>query len=357
MSINLRELRAIRLGLFHFRHSLVDRTVGAFSDNTTALSYIHKQEGTLSPALNQEAQLLLRWAELLGITIVPQFIMGTRNVVANSLSHQDQDIGSEWTLVQEVVDQLGKWPVMVDLFTTSLNYRLPFYFYPLNDPMAAGIDAFLQSWDSFQAYAFPLFALISNILNKLQSSRGVLLTFVAPLWPQKEWYTEFQYLSAAPPVALPSPAPPRASTSHVETVQRFARHLGISQAVARQLSLCHCSSCRLYQHHWECYRRWCADHGHAVLTPSVLKIADFLLFLRSTINVFPSLWLRAFMRCSPPFSSFVFQSSRIVLSFVIWCTRSSLSALIVLLRGIWLRSSIFFAGLRLSLCLLVPLGS
>ena len=61
--INLRELRAIRLGLLHFRHLIVGLNIGVFSDNTTALSYICKQGGTVSSPLSQEAQLLLRWAE------------------------------------------------------------------------------------------------------------------------------------------------------------------------------------------------------------------------------------------------------------------------------------------------------
>ena len=42
LSINLRELRAIRLGLHHFRHSLRGLTVGV-SHNTMALSYVKKR--------------------------------------------------------------------------------------------------------------------------------------------------------------------------------------------------------------------------------------------------------------------------------------------------------------------------
>ena len=129
-SINLRELHAIHLGLLHFHHSLMGRSVGAFLDNTTDLSYIRKQGGTFSPALNHKAQLLLCWVESLGITLVPQFIMGAWNVVADSLSRQDQVISSEWILAQEVVDELrARWPVMVDLFATFLTYRLPVYFF------------------------------------------------------------------------------------------------------------------------------------------------------------------------------------------------------------------------------------
>ena len=84
------------------------------------------------------------------------------------------------------------------------------------------------------------------------------------------------------PCTSSSPEPPHAAASCMETVQRFARHLGLSRGIARQLSVCHrSSSCRLYQHRWECYRRWCSDRGHSVSNPSVTKIADFLLFLHT----------------------------------------------------------------------------
>ena len=81
-------------------------SVGVFSDNTSALSYICKQGKTFSLTLNRKVELLLRWVEEWSVTLLPQFIMGSRNVVADSLSQQDQVIGSEWTLVQEAVDEL-----------------------------------------------------------------------------------------------------------------------------------------------------------------------------------------------------------------------------------------------------------
>ena len=125
-------------------------------------------------------------------------------MVADSLICQHQILGSEWTLAQEVVDELqAEWPVMVNLFATSLNYHLPVYFSPHN-PMAAGTDAFLQSWDGLQAYAFPPFSLIQQILNKLRSCKGTLLTLIAPSWSQKEWFPDLLSLSVAVPVVLPS---------------------------------------------------------------------------------------------------------------------------------------------------------
>ena len=69
---------------------------------------------------------------------------------------------------------------MVDLFATSLNYHLPVFFSPINDPVAAASDAFLQSWDDMQAYAFPPFAVVREVLDKVVSSRNLLLTLMAP---------------------------------------------------------------------------------------------------------------------------------------------------------------------------------
>ena len=81
----------------------VGLTVGVFTDNTTALSYIKNQGGgALSTVLNWEVQLLL-WAELWELTLVPQFIMGTENVGADSLSRRQQVLASKWTLAQDVV--------------------------------------------------------------------------------------------------------------------------------------------------------------------------------------------------------------------------------------------------------------
>ena len=78
-----------------------------------------------------------------------------------------------------------------------------------------------------------------------------------------------------------APEPPHATASCVETVERFARHLGLFHRVARQLSLCRRPSSRkLYQHHWEVYRRWCAGRGYSVSSLSIAKVTDFLLFLR-----------------------------------------------------------------------------
>ena len=127
LHINILELRAIRLSLFHFMKNVQGKTVAVFSDNTTALSYIIKEGGTRSTSLNAEAQLILEWAETHSVKILTHSIKGSSNVVADCLSRQHQLISTEWTLHQDVCNQLWKlwgYPT-VDLFATTLNFWLP----------------------------------------------------------------------------------------------------------------------------------------------------------------------------------------------------------------------------------------
>ena len=203
-SINVRELVAIERALLWFAPHLVGSSVAIFADNSTAIAYLRNQGGTHSLLLNSIAQRILRWAENLQVVISPQFIMGKHNVLADSLSHPNQILGSEWALKREVFQDLcRKWPVSIDLFATSRNHRCSIYFSPYHDHSALGTDALLQSWDGWQAYAFPSLSLIPAVLKKLRSSSGVLLTIIAPYWPQRPWFPDRLDLVVDGPVALP----------------------------------------------------------------------------------------------------------------------------------------------------------
>ena len=206
-SINHRELLAILAVLFAIRGflpSLRGCVVAVFSDNTTALAYLKKQGGTRSSTLSVVAQTVLRLCEVSHVQLLPQFIPGKLKVLADSLSRKSQVIGSEWTLCSEAFSQvLRQWPATIDLFATSLNHRLPVYFSPMVDPQSAGTDAMLQSWNGLQAYAFPPFGLISQVLAKVWQSRGLELTLVALFWPQHLWFPDLLELLVVVPFFLP----------------------------------------------------------------------------------------------------------------------------------------------------------
>ena len=204
LSINARELLAVRRGLLHFQSSLVGRTISVYCDNSTVVSYLREEGGTRSPFLSSLAQGILRWAESLSIRLTPQFIPGSLNVLADSLSRPHQLPHTEWSLNPEVFRSISRlWPIQIDLFATSENRQCSIFFSPFRDPMAAGTDAFLQPWDGLQAYAFPPWSIIPRVLAKLRESRGTELTLVAPYWTQRPWFPDLLHLSLAPPVTLP----------------------------------------------------------------------------------------------------------------------------------------------------------
>ena len=220
--------------------------------------------------------------------------MGSQNVVTDSLSRHHQVLGSEWTLSQDVVDYLLTfWPATVDLFTMALNYHLPVYFSPLDDPIAAGTDAILQQWDRLQAFAFPPFTDLKST-EQTPLLQGDPFHLASPLLPTERVVPrapESGCGSSSDPstserssqtitFSSPAPEPPCTSPSCVVTIQRYTRHLGLSGLVATQFSLSWRQSLlRLYQHHWECYRYWCTSRGHSV-SSTVAKIAEFLCFLQ-----------------------------------------------------------------------------
>ena len=242
-SINHRELLAVERGLFQLQKCLKGHVVAVFSDNTTSVAYLCHQGGTLSATLNS-TQWILHWAEREKISICPQFVPWRNNVVADALSRPNQVAGTEWTLHQEVFNSLHKrWPVVIDLFASSLNHCCGVYFAPVSDPIAAGTDAMLQSWDHLLGYAFPPFAMIHQVLRKLRESSGAVVTLVAPFWPQKEWFPDLLELLLEPPLLLPE----RWDLLRQPHVCRYHQHLSVLRLHAWRLSrdLCEPPDCLL----------------------------------------------------------------------------------------------------------------
>ena len=69
---------------------------------------------------------------------------------------------------------------------------------------------------------FHLGLLIPAVLKKLRSSSGVLLTIVAPYWPQRPWFPDLLDLVVDGPVALPQ------SKDLLRQPHFHRHHLGVS---------------------------------------------------------------------------------------------------------------------------------
>ena len=91
-SVNHRELLAVLFAVRGFLLSLRGQLVALYAHNTTALAYLKKWGGGghHSQTLNSVAQVILRFCESHRIRLLPQFILGKLNVLADLLSRKSQ---------------------------------------------------------------------------------------------------------------------------------------------------------------------------------------------------------------------------------------------------------------------------
>ena len=202
--INLLELRAVWLGLLAFKDILSQSNVAIMCDNTSTIAYLKNQGGTRSQLMCDLALQVGLWAEKQGITMIPKHIPGHLNVLADSLSRENQVVKTEWSLSQSVADKLFHcWGrPHVDLFALSKNTKLPTFMSPIPETDSWKVDSLVQSWSNLYAYAYPPTSLIRASLNKIVRDKAELI-LIAPLWPNQEWFPDLLSLAIDNPVALP----------------------------------------------------------------------------------------------------------------------------------------------------------
>ena len=167
---------------------------------------LHQQTGgTISRPLCLLTKELLTWSETNDVELVARFLPGKANVLADQLSRRGQIIGTEWSLHPEVTKEMFRLlgTPTLDLFATRLNKKLPLFCSLVPDPEAVMEDAFMHPWDGLEVYAFPPFALVRRVLNRLMRSAACTMILVAPLWPHREWFADLLPLLVAQPLKLP----------------------------------------------------------------------------------------------------------------------------------------------------------
>jgi hypothetical protein len=203
LSINLRELRAVRLALQTWQSLVEGKKVLVNTDNTTALSHINREGGTHSPQLFKEAWQLFLWAISSKIALRAIHVPGVQNIRADWLSRRRLS-SIEWSLNQRVVDRmfttLGQ--AQMDLFASSLNAKTLVYCSYTRDPQAYCQDAFSIPWTGFLGYAYPPFSLIPGVLRKVRMEKAELI-LVAPRWPRQAWFSLLLDLLVDFPRTLP----------------------------------------------------------------------------------------------------------------------------------------------------------
>lgn len=174
------------------------------TDNTTVVCHLNKGSGCHSLTQHTLIKEMLEWCHHRNITLTARHLPGKFNCVADQLSRARQIIPTEWTLRQAVVESIKQvWETPhLDLFATKLNHRLPLYMSPVQDPEAVAVDALSQDWTRMVAYAFPPFALIPQVLNKIELEQCIIY-LIAPCWPRQAHFPLLMDLLVDIPLKLP----------------------------------------------------------------------------------------------------------------------------------------------------------
>jgi len=191
LHINCLELLAATLAVQTFAKQKQGISILLKIDNTTAVAYISRRGGTISPLLSQLAKDLWLWCMNRNIYLQAQHLPGKMNTIADRESRSWSD-RSEWKLSPRIFQRINAHlgPLLTDLFASRLSKQLPTFVSWRPDPLAIAADAFTLDWHSLpqKLYANPPWNLIGRVLSYiiLQELQEVIL--VAPVWRAQPWY-------------------------------------------------------------------------------------------------------------------------------------------------------------------------
>ena len=174
-------------------------------DNSTIVAYVCKAGGTVSDSLCELTGQLLHWTEAHNVLLEARYLPGQLNVLADLLSRRNQVLAAEWPLLPQVAKKIIRtWgSLTIDLLATHLNVKLPLYCSLIPNPQAVFEDAFHHPWNHLDVYAFPPFNLVDRVVARVRETPNLSMTLIAPLWPEKSWFTNLLLLLTQPPLALP----------------------------------------------------------------------------------------------------------------------------------------------------------
>ena len=189
LHINCLEALCIKKALLHWQQELQGQSVLVQTDSSTVVSHINRGSGCHSITTHLIIRDMLLWCHHHGITLHARHLPGKFNQIADLLSRRNQVIPTEWMIHKSVMAAIiNTWEKPhIDLFATRLNAQLPIFMSPVVDTMALAVDALSQSWKGITGYAFPPFALIPKVLNKIQSEECIIY-LIAPCWPRQSHF-------------------------------------------------------------------------------------------------------------------------------------------------------------------------
>ncbi|XP_031333996.1 uncharacterized protein LOC116164009 [Photinus pyralis] len=154
-------------------------------DNTTALSYINKMGSIHHSALFDLTKRIWEWCEERNLWLHVSYISSSDNWIADRES-RSLTPETEWSLSNrafKVVTKRFGLPE-IDLFASKNNHKCPIYVSWQRDPDAVKVDSFTIQWSNLAFYAFPPFALILRVLQKIIDDKAEGIQATPPFGEQ-----------------------------------------------------------------------------------------------------------------------------------------------------------------------------
>jgi len=135
LHINVLEMKAVLLAVSAFLPQMRDQEICLATDNSTVVAYINNQGCTKYQTLCSLSRELLLFCQKSNILLLVRHVPGKLNVLADTLTRARKPVLTEWNLSLPVFNSVCLfWDhPYVDLFVTSLKYRLPTFVSPVPD--------------------------------------------------------------------------------------------------------------------------------------------------------------------------------------------------------------------------------
>ena len=193
--ITFRELRAVRLFLEHYVHSLRGRRLLLWEDNQAVVAMIASLTSH-SPELVAELRLIVELLDLNDIHLRSMYIRSEDNVEADYYSRIAR--AREYILSRAAFELVESWwgPFTVDAFAGPASAQLPRFWAEAHSCEAEAVDAFAQVWVGEHVWAHPPPCMLPQLVQLLHTQPLISAAVCVPHWPGSTWFRELMELSS-----------------------------------------------------------------------------------------------------------------------------------------------------------------
>ena len=160
-------------------------------------------DGSKSKDCNMITQEIWQYSKEGNIWLSSAHIPGKFNVVADAES-RTFDTELEWQLnhiIFQSLQDISPLTCTLDLFASRLNTQLDSYVSYRPDPGAFAVDSFTLNWQKLNFYAFPPFALLPEVLQKINLDKATGLLLI-PFWSSQVFFSSVLHMLIAHPIFI-----------------------------------------------------------------------------------------------------------------------------------------------------------